>query len=67
MEAQPVEGQRLLVFAASGGVGHMAVQLAKSLGLYTVAVAGPNNTVRIMPISISSGRAKEHGEDHANL
>lgn len=41
-----MEGQRVLVFAASGGVGHVAVQLAKSLGLYTVAVAGPKNTVR---------------------
>jgi NADPH:quinone reductase-like Zn-dependent oxidoreductase len=46
MEAQPVEGQRVLVFAASGGVGHVAVQLTKSLGLYTVGVAGPKNTVR---------------------
>jgi hypothetical protein len=46
MEAQPVEGQRVLVFAASGGVGHVAVQLAKSLGLHTVGVAGPKNTVR---------------------
>jgi NADPH:quinone reductase-like Zn-dependent oxidoreductase len=46
MEAQPVEGQRALVFAASGGVGHVAVQLAKSLGLTTVGVAGPKNTVR---------------------
>lgn len=25
------------------GVGHMAVQLAKSLGLYVVGVAGPSN------------------------
>jgi NADPH2:quinone reductase len=46
MDAKPVEGQRALVFAASGGVGHVAVQLAKSLGLTTVGVAGPKNTVR---------------------
>jgi NADPH:quinone reductase-like Zn-dependent oxidoreductase len=46
MDAKPVEGQRVLVFAASGGVGHVAVQLAKSLGLHTVGVAGPKNTVR---------------------
>jgi D-arabinose 1-dehydrogenase-like Zn-dependent alcohol dehydrogenase len=46
MEAQPVAGQRALVFAASGGVGHVAVQLAKSLGLTTAGVAGPKNTVR---------------------
>eukprot|EP00882_Tetradesmus_deserticola_P003189 GHRQ01003380.1.p1 GENE.GHRQ01003380.1~~GHRQ01003380.1.p1 ORF type:complete len:233 (+),score=88.23 GHRQ01003380.1:312-1010(+) len=45
MAGQPVEGQRVLVFAASGGVGHMAVQLAKALGLFTVGVAGPKNTV----------------------
>eukprot|EP00882_Tetradesmus_deserticola_P028326 GHRQ01031553.1.p2 GENE.GHRQ01031553.1~~GHRQ01031553.1.p2 ORF type:complete len:115 (+),score=29.24 GHRQ01031553.1:27-347(+) len=47
MAGQPVEGQRVLVFAASGGVGHMAVQLAKALGLFTVGVAGPKNTVRV--------------------
>uniref|UniRef100_A0A383WHE0 Enoyl reductase (ER) domain-containing protein n=1 Tax=Tetradesmus obliquus TaxID=3088 RepID=A0A383WHE0_TETOB len=44
MDAKPKEGQRCLVFAASGGVGHVAVQLAKSLGLVTVGVAGPKNT-----------------------
>ena len=46
MEAKPVPGQRVLVFAAAGGVGHVAVQLAKSLGLVAVGVAGPRNTVR---------------------
>jgi NADPH:quinone reductase-like Zn-dependent oxidoreductase len=46
MDAKPAAGQRVLVFAASGGVGHVAVQLAKSLGLFTVGVAGPKNTVR---------------------
>lgn len=43
MEAKPHQGQRALVLAASGGVGHMAVQLAKALGLYVVGVAGPAN------------------------
>lgn len=28
---------------SSPGVGHMAVQLAKALGLYVVGVAGPSN------------------------
>eukprot|EP00879_Flechtneria_rotunda_P018308 GHRR01019205.1.p1 GENE.GHRR01019205.1~~GHRR01019205.1.p1 ORF type:complete len:277 (+),score=98.31 GHRR01019205.1:688-1518(+) len=43
MAASPHQGQRLLVFAASGGVGHIAVQLGKALGLYVVGVAGPSN------------------------
>ncbi|WIA42334.1 hypothetical protein OEZ86_008346 [Tetradesmus obliquus] len=42
-EGKPQSGQRVLVLAASGGVGHMAVQLSKSLGLTVVAVAGPSN------------------------
>jgi NADPH:quinone reductase-like Zn-dependent oxidoreductase len=46
MAAKPVAGQRVLVFAASGGVGHVAVQLAKALGLTTVGVTGNKNTVR---------------------
>jgi NADPH:quinone reductase-like Zn-dependent oxidoreductase len=43
MGAAPHLGQRALVLAASGGVGHLAVQLAKALGLYVVGVAGSDN------------------------
>lgn len=43
MAASPILGQRVLITSASGGVGHVAVQIAKALGLYVVAVAGPNN------------------------
>ncbi|MEH0928945.1 NADP-dependent oxidoreductase [Micromonospora sp. CPCC 205558] len=36
-------GQRVLITAAAGGVGHLAVQFAKHLGAYVIAVAGSRN------------------------
>ncbi|KIZ04982.1 putative Quinone-oxidoreductase [Monoraphidium neglectum] len=42
-QANPKAGQRVLVTAAAGGVGHITVQLAKVLGLFVVGIAGPNN------------------------
>lgn len=42
-QAAPKAGERALITAAAGGVGHVAVQLAKARGLHVVAVAGPSN------------------------
>ncbi|KIZ04980.1 putative quinone-oxidoreductase, chloroplastic [Monoraphidium neglectum] len=42
-KANPKAGQRVLVTAASGGVGHIVVQVAKALGLFVVGIAGPKN------------------------
>lgn len=39
----PQQQCRALVFAAAGGVGHVAVQLAKARGMHVVGVAGPGN------------------------
>lgn len=36
-------GERVLIAAAAGGVGHLAVQLAKDLGATVVALASPGN------------------------
>ncbi|WP_062434244.1 NADP-dependent oxidoreductase [Herbidospora daliensis] len=36
-------GQRVLIHAAAGGVGHIAVQLARHLGAYVVGTAGAAN------------------------
>ena len=42
--AKPEKGARILVLNASGGVGSMAVQLAKALyDAYVVGVTGPKN------------------------
>jgi len=35
------QGQRVLVHAAAGGVGHLAVQMAKARGAYVIATASP--------------------------
>ena len=42
-EAALERGQRVLIHAASGGVGHMAVQLAKARGAHVVATASGSN------------------------
>jgi NADPH:quinone reductase-like Zn-dependent oxidoreductase len=42
--ARLVAGQRVLVHAAGGGVGHLAVQIAKALGAYVIGTASPSKT-----------------------
>ncbi len=42
-DARVVAGQRVLIIGAAGGVGHLAVQVAKHLGAYVVATCGTAN------------------------
>lgn len=41
--AQATRGQKVLIHAGSGGVGTLAIQLAKHLGLYVATTAGTSN------------------------
>ncbi len=45
LEVKP--GERVLIHAASGGVGHLAVQIAVSLGAHVIATASPANHDRL--------------------
>ena len=44
------KGDRVLVHAASGGVGHLAVQIAKARGAYVIGTAGSENQQRVLDL-----------------
>ncbi len=47
------EGDRILIHAAMGGVGHFAVQMAKYLGAYVVGTASGKNKDSLMQMGAS--------------
>jgi NADPH:quinone reductase-like Zn-dependent oxidoreductase len=50
--AHVTSGQRVLVHAASGGVGHLAVQIAKALGAYVIGTASSVNHAALTELGV---------------
>lgn len=50
--AQVFSGQRVLIQAAAGGVGHLAVQLAKWKGAYVIGTASARNAEFLVDIGV---------------
>jgi NADPH:quinone reductase-like Zn-dependent oxidoreductase len=56
------DGENLLVFGASGGIGHMAVQLAKRMGARVLAVGSGRDGVKLVS-SLGADAAVNGRED----
>ena len=65
--AQLQSGQRVLIHAGSGGVGHLAVQLAKWKGAYVFATASTKNQdlLRKLGVDKAIDYTKQRFEDVA--
>jgi NADPH2:quinone reductase len=56
-------GETLLVFGASGGIGHLAVQLAKRMGARVIAVASGEDGVALARRLGADGAVEGHRRD----
>jgi NADPH:quinone reductase len=63
LELQP--GEKLMVFGASGGIGHIAVQLAKRMGAEVLAVASGADGVALVRRLGADAAIDGHREDPA--
>jgi NADPH:quinone reductase-like Zn-dependent oxidoreductase len=60
-------GEKLLVFGASGGIGHIAVQLAKRMGADVLAVASGTDGVDLVRRLGADAALDGHSEDPAHV
>ena len=61
------KGQRLLVIGASGGVGHVAVQVATHLGVHVTAVCSSKNVVFVEECGASVVLSYDDGDIFAKI
>ncbi len=59
------EGESLLIFGASGGIGHLAVQLAKRMGARVFAVASGDDGVELVKSLGADAVVNGHRDDVA--
>lgn len=57
------EGDDIIIFGASGGVGHIALQLARHLGLRVFAVASKDDGLRLVNKLGADGAAEGHSRN----
>ena len=50
LESKVKKGDRILIHAGSGGVGHFAIQIAKSLGAYVITTSSVKNKDFVMSL-----------------
>lgn len=56
-------GDRILIYGASGGIGHLAVQLAKRMGAHVLAVASGTDGVTLVKRLGADAAVEGHSED----
>lgn len=51
-QLNPLKGQWILIHGAGGGVGFLAVQIAKKMGLFVIGTAGENDKEALLKIGL---------------